>query len=381
MFIKQLKKTILFITGTRADFGKLKPLMLIIDKSDDFVCNIFCTGMHTLFRYDYTYEEIQKSGFSNIFLHINQTIRSSSDMDLVLSNTVQGLGLYVREFKPDLIVVHGDRIEALAGAIVGMLNNILVAHIEGGEISGTIDEIIRHSISKMSHLHFVSNFEAKKRLLQLGENDESIFVIGSPDIDLMLSKDLPSITKAKTRYGIEFSEYAIFCYHPVTTELSFLETNINIVIDAIKASGLNYIILYPNNDTGSDIILKCIKSVMNHKQFKVFSSIRFEHYLTLLRHSLAVVGNSSVGIHEAPVYGVPTINIGTRQNNRYTGKTIINVKEDKNMILNELKNLPNHVEPSFHFGKGESATQFIEKLRKTSFWKTSLQKQFNDLKK
>ena len=158
------KRKILFLTGTRADFGKLKPLISRVRDCEDFQYEIFVTGMHMLSRYGHTYLEIPKSGFDRYFLHINQHDAVDQQMDMVLAHTVLGLGNYVREFTPDLLVIHGDRIEALAGAIVGGLNNILVAHVEGGEVSGTIDELIRHSVSKLSQLHFVANEEARQRL-------------------------------------------------------------------------------------------------------------------------------------------------------------------------------------------------------------------------
>nr|WP_206513225.1 UDP-N-acetylglucosamine 2-epimerase [Vibrio alfacsensis] len=158
-------------------------------------------------------------------------------MDIVLSKTIQGLSDYVQDLKPDMIVVHGDRVEALAGAIVGSLNNILVAHIEGGEVSGTIDELIRHSVSKMSHLHFVSNDFARKRLIQLGECESSIFVIGSPDLDIMKSKELPSLLDVKDRYDIDFDKYSILMYHPVTTALNELGENIHEVVSGVIDSG------------------------------------------------------------------------------------------------------------------------------------------------
>src|SRR5664280_207607 len=160
-------RSILFVTGTRADFGKLKPLISEVAKSEAFQYRIFVTGMHMLSRYGSTVKEVFDCGFKNIFGYINQDGSGSTGMDLALANTIQGLGHYVREFPPDLLVVHGDRIEALAGAIVGALHNVLVAHIEGGEVSGTVDELLRHAISKLSHLHFVANEEARNRLIQM----------------------------------------------------------------------------------------------------------------------------------------------------------------------------------------------------------------------
>ena len=168
-------KKILFITGTRADYGKIKMLMKKVDKNNKFKLYIFATGMHTLSKYGSTWQEITRDGFSNIYQFVNQ--QNDTKMDITLSNTILGLSNYVNELKPDMIIVHGDRLEALAGAIVGAFNNIRVAHIEGGEVSGTIDESIRHSITKFSHIHLVSNEEARKRIIQLGEKRKTYLLL------------------------------------------------------------------------------------------------------------------------------------------------------------------------------------------------------------
>ncbi|WP_088322772.1 UDP-N-acetylglucosamine 2-epimerase [Polaribacter tangerinus] len=202
-----MRKKIVFLTGTRADFGKIKSLIQVLENHSKFEPYIFATGMHLLDKYGKTVIEIQKCNFTNIHQFSNHT--SENTMDLTLAKTIEGFSSYVSTLKPDLIVIHGDRVEALAGAIVGSLNNILVAHIEGGEVSGTIDELIRHSVSKMSHLHFVSNESAKNRILQLGELDSSVAVIGSPDVDIMFSDALPSLEEVKNYYEIPFQEFAL----------------------------------------------------------------------------------------------------------------------------------------------------------------------------
>lgn len=262
-----MKKKILFLTGTRADYGKLKSLMKKVDDNPKFDLYVFVTGMHMLSKYGSTYIEIEKDGFNNLYKFINQG--SNSGMDIALSNTILGLSNYVAELKPDLIVIHGDRLEALAGAIVGAFNNIKVAHIEGGEVSGTIDESIRHAITKFSHFHFVANEEAKNRVVQLGEKKEFIYVIGSPDIDIMYSNDLPSIEKVKERYDVEYSNYSILMYHPVTTEVERLRENIRNLVNAIIESKLQYIAIYPNNDIGSDIILNEYKRFEGNGNIKI----------------------------------------------------------------------------------------------------------------
>lgn len=374
-----MPKTILFLTGTRADFGKLKPLIREVARDDRFDYRIFVTGMHMLSRYGSTVIEVQNAGFKNIFTFINTDGALDTGMDLALANTIQGLGHYIREFPADLIVVHGDRAEALAGAIVGALHSILVAHVEGGEVSGTVDELLRHSISKLSHLHFVANEESRTRLIQMGEVPATVHVIGSPDIDVMLSDELPALIDVQRKYAIPFAKYLVFLYHPVTTELNTLRERIRAVAAALEACGENVVILYPNNDTGSALILEELGRLSGEPRFRILPSMRFEFFLTLLKHTTAIVGNSSAGIREAPVYGVPTVNIGTRQMNRFRYPSIVTVPEDTIRILEAIRRLPAGIPPSTHFGKGTSASLFMDLLRSDALWSVTRQKQFCDL--
>jgi UDP-N-acetylglucosamine 2-epimerase (hydrolysing) len=373
------QRKILFVSGTRAEFGKMKSIIAEVRDAPDFDYQLFVTGMHMLARYGSTYREIQRAGFDNVFYYINQDGAVNSQMDLVLASTIQGLGLFIREFPADMIVVHGDRIEALAGAVVGALNNILVAHVEGGEVSGTVDELLRHAISKLSHIHLVSNAQARDRLIQMGERAESIHVVGSPGVDTMLSTSLPSLEEVRERYEIPFDHYGIFVYHPVTTELHTLKAHIREVIRALCASEMNYVIIHPNNDTGRDVISEEIENLRNSPHFRILPSMRFEHYLTLLKNAIVLVGNSSSGIHEAPVYGVPTIDIGTRQLNRLQHSTVINVPEESDAILHALSHLPNRERSLELYGAGNSSQLFLDLLRSEVVWSTPQQKHFCDV--
>ena len=366
---------VVILTGTRADFGKLKPIMTKLEASPDFELHIFATGMHLNQLYGNTVEEIRKCGFQNIYPFVNHT--NSSSMDLTLAQTIRGFSDYIQLSKPDLIVIHGDRCEALAGALVGALNNIRVAHIEGGEVSGTIDESIRHSISKLSHFHFVANERAAKRLHQMGENAQSMRVIGSPDTDIIIRNEIPSIEQAKERYGIPFDQYSVLIYHPVTTEIDKAHENAKQIIHAAVSSGDNFVVIYPNNDLGSEFILEQYRRLREHPRFKIFPSLRFEHFLAVLRNAKYLLGNSSCGIHEAPYYGVPTINVGTRQHNRALTDDIINVPDEKDAIrdaIHRAKNL--ELEPISLNGKGESADLFLETISSPDFWEASTQKGF-----
>lgn len=375
--MSELKK-IVFMTGTRADFGKLKSLINRLLDETNIDVHIFVTGMHMLTKYGYTCDEVEKCGYKNIYKYINQN--HNDTMDTVLAKTISGFSDYVKEVKPDMIVVHGDRVEAMACAAVGSLNNILIAHIEGGEVSGTIDELIRHAVSKLSHLHFVANEQSKKRLIQLGEATNSIYVIGSPDIDIMASKKLPTIEQVKEHYNIDFDEYNILLYHPVTTEVDNLAGQCRNLVDALIASEKNFVVIYPNNDHGSDIILNEYLRFDGNEKFKVFPSMRFEYFLTLMKCSNSMVGNSSAGVREAPFYGVPTINLGSRQKNRSLADTIINTEFDYQEIIQALNDVGNLSASYVHeFGDGRSDQQFCDILKKDDVWNKCNQKYFIDL--
>lgn len=374
-----VQKKILFLTGTRADYGKIKSLMKQVDTHPQFELYIFVTGMHMLSQYGSTWKEIQKDGFHNMYQFINQ--KGKAYMDITLSNTILGLSNYIHEVHPDLIVVHGDRLEALAGAIVGAFNNIKVAHIEGGEVSGTIDESIRHAITKFSHIHLVSNEEAKIRVIQLGENPKNIHIIGSPDIDIMLSKDLPSIQEVKKRYEIEFNQFSILMYHPVTTELDSLACNIKTVIDSLIKTDRNYVVIYPNNDEGSSIILKEYSRITKNERFKIFPSMRFEYFLTLLKNADFVIGNSSAGIRETGTYGIPSIDLGNRQQGRYQKNiesNLIHCNENEDEILEAIHSIPKQIIHFNHYGDGQSDKRFIGLLEQENIWNIPLQKKFLD---
>lgn len=372
-------RKLLFLTGTRADFGKMKPLIKAVDGAGDFDCSVFVTGMHTLDFYGMTLDEVRRCGFKNIHVYMNQFL--NEPMDLVLANTIAGLSRFVHEDRPDMIIVHGDRIEAMAGAVVGALRNTLVGHIEGGELSGTVDELIRHAVSKLSHLHFVANQEAANRLRQLGEMEDSVFVIGSPDIDVMTSETLPAIGEVKRYYEIPFERYSIAIFHPVTTELDTLAASIRAFVSALIASGNQYVVVYPNNDEGTTIISEEYKRLAGNRNFRVFPSIRFEYFVSLLKNADCIVGNSSAGIREAPFYGLPTVNVGSRQARRYRHESIIDVPYDTEAILAGIARARgmDRFPPSRHFGEGDSVGRFMAVLRDDKVWQVSRQKQFNDL--
>jgi len=376
--LKMSNKSILFITGTRADFGKIKSLLSAVQDLQGFDLSIFVTGMHLDKDYGYTINEVLASGFRDeVYPFINFSRNKS--MDLALSKTVAGLSDYIQGKNFDMIVVHGDRPEALAGAIVGSFNNILVAHIEGGEVSGTIDEMIRHSVSKLAHIHFVSNSNAKKRLVKMGEKPSSIAIIGSPDLDFIINNELPQLEKAKGHYDIDFEDFGIVLFHPVTTDENF-SNNASIFINAIKKIKDNLIVIFPNNDLGSELIIKRYKDeLFELPNVRAYPSLRFEYFLSLLKHSKYLLGNSSAGIHEAPYLKTPSINVGDRQNGRAFADSIISVPYEINTILSTIEEVKRmSFEFTNNFGDGNSSELFINELKREDLWAVAPQKYLYD---
>ena len=374
------KKKIIFVTSTRADYGKLKSIILKLQKDKKMIVKVFVTGSHNMNLYAKTIGEIKKDKIKNLNIFKNQGL--STSMSKILINTIRGFSNYIEKERPALVILHGDRVEPLACAISSLLLNIKIAHVEGGEVSGTVDEMLRHAISKLSHIHFVSNKIAKNRLLQMGEDKKSIFVVGSPDVDLILSKNLPNLDTVRKRYGINYDKYAISILHPVTTNIENVKLESKNYFEALKQTKANYVVIYPNNDLGSNYIFDQIRKLKSKPNFSVLPSLRFEFFLTLLKNSSFIIGNSSCGIMEAPYYGVPTINVGNRQKNRLKSKSLININFAKKKIITAIKFAQQHKTPKLkYFGNGKSSLKINKIINSKKFWDVQLQKGFIDFLK
>jgi UDP-N-acetylglucosamine 2-epimerase (hydrolysing) len=371
------KKKVIFITGTRADYGKLKPLINLFQEKENIQTYIFVTGMHMLNAYGNTCTHIvdENKKKSKIYLYKNKKIRETQDK--ILADTIVGFSNFIIKIKPDLVVVHGDRVEALAASISASINNFVCMHIEGGEISGTIDEHIRHAISKFSHIHLVANNDAKIILKSLGEDLKNVHVVGSSDIDIMKSKKLPSLDSVKKRYKIKFSNYSIGIFHPETTKINLIKQMTRTYSKVLEKSKKNYVLIYPNNDPGGKTIIDKLKKLtQDKKKFILIKSMRFEYFLTLLKNSDFIIGNSSTGIREAPFYGIPTIDIGERQKFRGNSISIKNFSFNEKKILIYIKKLNKKFNSSKYYGAGNSVSKISKIINKPDFWKTKIQKHF-----
>lgn len=376
------ERHIAFLTGTRADFGKIKALILKTHEHKVRV-SVIATGMHMQERFGNTVLEISRSIPAEIEIYSFQNQSDGDTMDRVVANTISKVSDFLDSHSVDALVVHGDRPETLAGAISGALRNTPVIHIEGGELSGTIDGVIRHAVTKLSHIHLVSNDEARNRLIQLGEQTKTIHVIGSPDIDVMSSPDLPNIATVRERYNINFHPYSIAIFHPVTTDPEASRKAAKEFVDAIIESGRNFVVIHPNNDTGYEHILEqYLRLRAEPSRFRCFESLRFEYFLTLLKNADVIVGNSSAGIREAPHYGVPAVDVGDRQRGRHDDPGIISVRAKKSAIIDAIRATETmSATPSPQaFGDGKSALRFAELLDSDALFATPTDKVFVDLK-
>ncbi|MGY4752841.1 UDP-N-acetylglucosamine 2-epimerase [Pannonibacter sp. Q-1] len=367
-------RRLLFLTGTRADFGKLEPLAIAARDAGHEV-TFFVTGMHMLEKYGLTRNEVQR--LPGVVKHefINQ--RLGDPQDIILSKTILGLSDWVHENRPDLTIVHGDRIEALAGALVCATNYIRCAHIEGGEVSGTIDEVYRHCNTKLCTYHFVSSEAARARVLTLGEEPGTVFNIGSPELDFHGGSSGVTLNEVRRRYAIPFKDYGIAVFHPVTSERDTIGAQAQSLFSALSASGRNFIVISPNNDPGSEDIFAEIER-LDPGRFRHLPNMRFAYFSELMKNAAAIIGNSSAGVREAPFLGIPSLNLGTRQLNRSVAPTITEASAfDREAIADFLTNRwGQRFASDRSFGQGNSAARFVEILNGAGFWDAPLQKHF-----
>lgn len=367
-------RDLLFVTGTRADYGKLEPLALAALDAGHRV-TFFVTGMHMLEKYGLTKEEVHRNKCFSVVEFVNQ--RNGDPQDIILAKTVMGFSDYLQEHRPELVVIHGDRVEALACSIVCATNYVRCAHVEGGEVSGTIDEQFRHCNSKLSAVHLVSSDEAKRRVERLGEPAETIHVIGSPELDIHSRPSGVSLDEVRRRYDIASDDYGVCVFHPVTSEASNMGEQAEALFEALIASSRYHVVILPNNDPGSDSILSVIRELPKN-QFRVLPSMRFNYFSELIRNARVIIGNSSMGVREAPFLGVPSLDIGTRQSNRGAAPSLFqSAATDRDKIewfISEYwyKRFP----ASKGFGNGDSASSFVSLLSRSEFWERSLQKYF-----
>lgn len=334
-------KKIAVITVSRADYGIFYPILKEINKDKNLKLQLIVSGSHLSYNFGYTIKDIEKDGFE-----INDKVEMllSSDEPSSISKSI-GLGIigFAKSYellKPDILMLLGDRFETLAAAVASIPFNIPIAHVHGGEeTEGAIDNVIRHSISKMSHIHFVTTKEYAKRLINMGEEKRRIYIIGAPSLDNLKNLKLFQVKDLEKKLDFSLNPPPLLVtFHPVTMEIENTEYYINELLKALLELKFPVIFTMPNADTKNSIIRnKILEFSKSYKNCKVFENLGTKLYFCLMKYALAMVGNSSSGIIEAPSFKLPVVNIGTRQKGRIKAKNVIDTGYSSNEIIEAIK--------------------------------------------
>lgn len=379
-------KKICIISGTRAEFGLLSPLMHAIKEEGNYSLQVIVSGMHLSPEFGLTYREIEKEGFA-IDEKVETLLSSDTDTGIIKSTGLGMIGFAdaINRLKPDLIVLLGDRYETFAAATAAYLAKIPIAHLHGGETTeGATDEGLRHAITKMSYLHFTSTETHRRRVIQLGESPERVFNVGAIGIDNI--KKLSFLTKDELTQSINFDvdkPFLLVTFHPVTLENNSAEKQFMELLKAFNyLPEMNIIFTKPNADANGRVIIELIDEFVSKvpTQYASFTSLGQLRYLSLMRLAAAVVGNSSSGIIEAPSFSVPTINIGDRQKGRIAAASVIHVPPVAEKISDAIISIldvevENNSNP---YGNGDT-TEKTMKILGRSLNNIELKKTFHDI--
>jgi len=376
------KRKILYITGTRADYGLMRFLLSEINKNPKLDLEIVATGMHLMEEFGSTISEIRKDGFKVHEIKAVYGEDNKLSMAKFIGEFIQLLSDKIEYIKPDIILLLGDRAEMLAGAIVGTYLSIPVAHIHGGDVTSTVDDNARHAITKLAHIHFPATEMSADRIIKMSEDSWRVYNVGSPAIDSLLNEDYLTPDRLATKYGLNISEPVLMVVqHPVTMEYEDSAIQIRETLDSVKELGYQTIVVYPNSDAGGRLIIKAIEDYEKYPFIKVFKSLPHQDYVSLMKYSQVIIGNSSSGIIEAPFFHLPAVNIGTRQKGRDMGINVLNVGYNKKEIKEAIKKalfdeyFKGKVKESMSlYGEGRSSEKIIEILLNQRIGEALLQK-------
>ena len=386
-----IKRNICVVTGSRAEYGLLYWLMKEIEADKDFELKIIVTGMHLSAEYGNTFLQIEKDGFE-ITRKVDMLLSSNSELGVSKS---MGLGLMgfadaFSELHPDLVIVLGDRFEIFSAVSAAMIAKKPVLHIHGGEVSeGSIDDSIRHSITKMRHLHFTATEEYKNRVIQLGENPKRVFNVGGLGIDNI--NKLKLLTKNEFENAINFKlgvKNVLVTFHPATLETSSAEMQFSEILESLdELENTTIIFTKSNSDADGKIINSMIDNYVSTRNNSIaFISMGQLNYLSALKFMDAVVGNSSSGLHEAPSFNIGTIDIGDRQKGRIKAESVISCLPKKEEISKsfdklyskDFQNILNNIKNPY--GSGGASKKIVRKIKEINFDEI-IKKSFYDLKR
>ena len=359
-------RSILYVSGTRADYGLMRHTLRMIDDSPDLDLGLLVTGMHLNEKFGLTVNEI-KADKLQIRGLVETDIASSSGqaMAKAIGQMVIAFTDMMATERPDIALLLGDRGEMLAGAIAAIHLNIPIAHIHGGERSGTVDEPVRHAISKLSHFHFVATDGARNRLIRMGEKAEHIYIVGAPGLDGIQTSAKQSRAKLFAELTLDTQKpVALMVFHPVLQNEDSL-SHARLIIEQLMAKSVQIVALAPNSDAGSEVIRQLLEEAAEKNQIKLAKHFEREKFLSWMATADLMIGNSSAGIIEAASFGTPVVNVGTRQNLRERNQNVTDVAGNARSIADAIEralHMPRH-KPDNIYGNGDAAIKITGLLR------------------
>ncbi len=380
-----MTRKILYITGTRADYGLMRSVLSEIDKDPEMELELAVTGMHLMNEFGMTINEIKKDKFNINELKAVFEEDDKVSMAKFVGKLIQLLTDLVKKIKPDIMLLLGDRGEMLAGAIVGAYLNIPTAHLHGGEITSTVDEYARHAITKLVNIHLPATEKSAERIISMGENSDHVFMVGAPGLDGIMGLDLIKKEDIAIKYDLNLLEPLILVLqHPVTLESEKSSKQMLETLKAIHDLKYQTVLIYPNADAGGREIVKLIEKYEKLPFVKTFKSIPRKDYLSLMNVASVIVGNSSSCIIEAPSFKLPVVNIGSRQKGREKALNIIDVNYNAEEIKKAIKKALYDNNFSVHlngcknpYGDGKTSLKVTEILSKITLDKELLEKRLN----
>ena len=331
-------KKLMFITGSRGEWGYIRPILRLIEQREDVEYRLVVTNMHLLSSYGDSYKEIERDGFTIHYkVHMSLDGYSHFTQAKSLGIFLTSLPDIIESEKPDWVVLAGDRGEQLMGAIAAGYTYTPVAHIQAGEVSGNIDNMARHAIGKFVHLHLASNQDAYERLIKLGEEEFRVHNVGAPQLDEMVNATYYSLEEVESHLCLELKDgFILAVMHPVTEEYGKAREQAEILIKSLNEFETPKVVILPNNDAGSYEIKYALEKYKQGK-YHIYANLKRQDYLALLKNCNCIVGNSSSGLLEAPTFRIPAVNIGRRQNLRYRGNNVIDVEINQQEIVSAVK--------------------------------------------
>ena len=382
-------RTIGIVTGGRADYSIYLPILRKIQEDSELDLRLIVTGSHLSSEFGSTIRTIEDDGFQ---VSDRVEILAASDTPQSIARSM-GLGTigFSQSFdrdRPDILLLQGDRFEIHAAAVAALPFNIPVAHIHGGELTeGAIDDALRHSITKLSHFHFVANEEYRRRVIQLGEEPWRVVISGAPSLENLSTMSLLTREELESQTGLNLERRPLLVtYHPVTLEYQRTEWQVTQLLDAVKSSGMPVVFTAPNADTGGRVIKEMLKDyVQSDPQAQLVDNLGTLKYFSLMAIASAMVGNSSSGLVEAPSLALPVVNIGARQQGRLRAQNVIDVGYNKEDILEGIgmatdpvfvRSLQDMANP---YGDGQASTIILDRLKSAPLDAKLLRKRFYDV--